>query len=67
MHLININHILYLWTINYDIFSAWCMDKSSICNIDKCTFSICVIEKLSISGINKKMFVYIAYGYFVHT
>ena len=37
MFLININNILYVWTTHYDIFSMSCIDKMSICNIDKDT------------------------------
>ena len=60
MSLININYILYVWTINYDILSTSCIDNISICNIEKYTFSICGKDKFFISGTEKIDFVYIA-------
>ena len=38
MFLININNILSVWTINYDISSIYGKDNFSLCNIDKDTF-----------------------------
>ena len=64
MLLININNILYVWNIHYDILSALWINKMSILNIDKDTFSICSIEKLPVSVIEKNIFVYITYGHF---
>ena len=51
MILININNILYVWTIHYDIFSASCIDKMSILNIDKDTVVYMWYEFVSIGGI----------------
>ena len=38
MFLININDILSVWTINYDISSIPNIENLSLCNIDKDTF-----------------------------
>ena len=59
----NIGNVLYVWNVHYDILSTSCVDKMYICNKDINTFSICGIDKLSISGMEKSSFVCIAYGH----
>ena len=38
MFLININYILSVWTINYDISFISNIENLSLCNIEKYTF-----------------------------
>ena len=66
MFLINIDNILSVWTIKYDILSLPVIDNLSLCNIDKDTLSTWCIDKMSISGIDESIFVYVAYGHFAY-
>ena len=67
MFLININDILSVWTMNYDILSIPDIDNLYLCDIYNDTFSTWHIDKLSISGMDKSIFVYIACGNFFYT
>ena len=62
--MININNILSVWTIRYDIFSIPNIDNLSLCNIDKNTFVYMTDNKMYILVIDKIILVYITYGHF---
>ena len=51
MFLININDILYVWNIHYDIFSTSCIEKMSIYNKYKDSFVYMWCRKMSITDI----------------
>ena len=59
--MIDINGVLYVWTIHYDIFSTSRIDKISICNIYKDDFVY--------MWYRKNISICIRYGkmYFFHT
>ena len=67
MFLVNINDILYVWTIHYNIFPHHVYTKCPYVIYTNILLSICGIEFVSISGIEKKIFVYISYVHFVYT
>ena len=64
MFLININDILYVWNIHYDIFSTSCIEKMSIYNKYKDSFVYMWCRKMSITGIDTSIFLYISNGNF---
>ena len=53
--------------IHNDILSSSYIEKCPYAIQKNIILSICGIDKLSISGIEKSIFVYIAYGNFVYT
>ena len=54
MFLININDILYVRTKHYDILSTSCIDKISICNIDKDSFVYTWYRQIIYIGYSQK-------------
>ena len=64
MFLIHINNISYVCIIHYDILSKSCIEKMSICNIDKDTFVYMQYINFSISGTDKSILVYITCVHF---
>ena len=67
MFMININYILSVWTIKYDIFSIPDIENLSLCNIDNDTYVYSTYRTIYISVIVESIFVYIIYGHFVFT
>ena len=61
---INFNDILYVWNIHYDILSIFCTEKFRYVIYTKILLYTYGIYKLSISGIDNRIFVYITYGHF---
>ena len=67
MFMVHINDILYVWDMHYDILSASCIEKCPYAIYTKTLLFICGIDKLSIWGIEKSVFVYIPYGHSFYT
>ena len=66
MFLIDLNNILYVWTMHYDIFLHYVWKKCPYRIQKKILLCICGMEKIVYIRYIKSIIVYIAYGNFVH-